>query len=281
MGIQESLLIKVARRWIAGVNLDSAIADALVANERGMGAIVNYLGEEIRDSPTADAQVQEYLRLEDAIASNSVRGFASVKLTQLGLGADDTGAVSRLETIASKADGLNQSLFVDMEGSPFTEKTVAIYLESLAKHRGLGLALQAYLRRSKADLKVLLDRGAKIRLVKGAYRESSDIVYPTRKDVAENYSALMVMLFERGNDFAIATHDSALIEQARRLADSKHVEFRFEMLKGIRSELKSELVNSGYKVSEYLPYGERWLAYSKRRMTEHPSNLWLLLRSLV
>ncbi len=263
------------------MNLDSAMTDALAANRRGMGAIVNYLGEDIKDQATADAQVQEYLRLQGALASRSVRGFASVKLTQLGLGTDDLGAVGRLETVAANADALGQPLFVDMEGSPLTEKTISIYLDSLPKHPELGLALQAYLRRSGKDLERLLDGGAKIRLVKGAYRESHDKVFPTRNEVSENYRSLMKMLFERGEDFAIGTHDSALIEEAKKLAESKHVKFRFEMLKGIRNELKDELVSSGYSVSEYLPYGEKWLAYSKRRMTEHPSNLWLLLRSLV
>jgi proline dehydrogenase len=172
-------------------------------------------------------------------------------------------------------------MFVDMESSDFTERTITIYLDSRSKHGEIGLALQAYMRRSGADLKRLLDGGARIRLVKGAYREPHDVVYPTRKEVSENYSALMQVLFDRGDNFAIATHDSRLIDEARKLSDSKHVNFRFEMLKGIRNELKEELVKSGYKVYEYLPYGDRWFAYSKRRMTEHPSNIWLLLRSMV
>ena len=281
LGLQELFLLRVAKRWIAGVDLDSAIKDATSANGKGIGAIVNFLGEEIEDPSMADAQVEEYLRLQKAIKDNTVEGFASVKLTQLGLGADDGGAVRRLERIADNAENLGQRLFLDMEGSEFTEKTIAVYLDQLSRHRRTGLALQAYTRRSESDMKKLLDRGAHIRLVKGAYRESRDFVYPTRKEVAKNFSTLMGLLFERGDDFAIATHDSALVDEARRLAESKHANFRFEMLKGVRNELKAELTRSGYKVYEYLPYGDRWFAYSKRRMTEHPSNVWLLLRSLV
>jgi proline dehydrogenase len=281
MGLKELLLLRVARRWIAGVDMDSAIQDALAANKKGIGVIINFLGEEIDDPATADAQVQEYLRLQKAVSSNSVKGFTSVKLTQLGLAADEKGAVGRLEKIASNAESLGQSFFVDMESSAVTSKTIEIYLDSLSRHPRVGLALQAYMRRSGDDLKALLDRGAKIRLVKGAYREPADVVYRSRREVSSNYTQLMKMLFERGDDFAIATHDSELVDAARKMAESKHVDFRFEMLKGIRNELKEELVKSGYKVSEYLPYGDQWFAYSRRRMTEHPSNVWLLLRSLV
>ncbi|HYC12014.1 MAG TPA: proline dehydrogenase family protein [Nitrososphaerales archaeon] len=281
MGLQELLLLRVARRWIAGVDLDTAMKDSSIANKKGIGVVVNFLGEEIKDSATADAQVQEYLGLQNAIAANSIMGFASVKLTQLGMGTDDEGAKRRLETIAANAESHSQQLFVDMESSPLVDRTLSMYLERLSKYRGMGLAFQSYLRRSKSDLGPLLDKGARIRLVKGAYRESRDVVFHSRKEINQNFTDLMRVLFERGDNFAIATHDSALVDEARKMAESKHVDFRFEMLKGIRNDLKAELVASGYKVFEYLPYGGRWMAYSKRRVTEHPSNIWLLLRSLV
>ncbi len=281
MGLKERVVLPLAKRWIAGVTLDSAIADAKVANSRGLGVIVNFLGEEIKDPAEADAHAAEYLRLQQAISDAGVNGFASVKLTQLGLGSDEQGMNARLEKIASNAERLKQLLWVDMEGSGFTDVTVRTYLEAHRKHPGIGVALQAYTRRSESDLKAILDAGGKVRLVKGAYRESRDFVYPTREEVSANFARLMVMLFERGEGFAIATHDSKLVDRAKDLAASKHVEFRFELLKGIRDDLKGDLVKSGYKVSEYLPYGDRWWAYSKRRITEHPSNIWLLLRSLV
>ncbi len=281
MGLKELLLIRVARRWIAGADLDSAVKDALAANKRGIGVVVNFLGEEIKDPATADAQMEEYLRLQGAMASNAVNGFASVKLTQLGLGSDDASATRRLERIAVNADSLKQTLFVDMESSAFTGKTISVYLDALSKHPQMGMALQAYMRRSGSDLKTLLDKGAKVRLVKGAYREPSDVIYRSRNEISRNFTELMRMLFEQGDDFAIATHDSRLVDEAKKMAESKHAQFRFEMLKGIRNDLKDELVKSGYKVSEYLPYGDKWFAYSWRRMTEHPSNIWLLLRSLV
>lgn len=281
MGLSELFLLRLAKRWISGVNEDSAVADALKANKRGMGVVINFLGEEITDPKAAEASVEEYLRLQRAISEKGIRGFVSVKLTQFGLGTDSNAAARRLERVTQNGQELGQTTWLDMEGSKFTTETIDIYTKALGTHPELGIALQAYMRRSESDLKSLLDAGASVRLVKGAYREKSDVVFPSRKEVSSNYSRLMSELFERGEKFAIGTHDSALIEEAKRLAESKHADFRFEMLKGIRDELKDELVNSGYKVSEYLPYGDRWFAYSKRRITEHPGNVWLLLRSLV
>jgi proline dehydrogenase len=281
MGLKELLLLRLAKRWISGVDLDSAMTDAKKANSKGMGVVVNFLGEEIKDPATAESHTGEYLRIQQRISEEGIRGFASVKLTQLGLGADDSAATERFERIASNADRLKQPLWIDMESSLFTERTIALYIDALSRHSSLGIVLQSYLRRSDSDLPRLLDAGARVRLVKGAYRENRDVVYPSRKEVSGNFSRLMATLFDRGKGFAIATHDSALIEEAKRLAESKKAEFEFEMLKGIRDELKADLVKSGYQVSEYLPYGDRWFAYSKRRITEHPSNILLLLRSLV
>jgi proline dehydrogenase len=246
-----------------------------------MGAVVNFLGEEIRDPAIAESHATEYLKLQQRISEERIRGFASVKLTQLGLGADDVGAADRLERIAANSDKLNQALWIDMEGSSFTERTISIYLAALRKHRNLGIVLQAYMRRSETDLPMLLDAGARVRLVKGAYRENHEVVYSSQREVSDSFSRLMRELFDRGEGFAIATHDSALVEEAKKLAESKHINFEFEMLKGISDELKADLVKSGYQVSEYLPYGDQWFAYSKRRITEHPSNILMLLRSMV
>ena len=281
MALKNRLLLKVASRWIAGTNLDTAITDARTANSNGFGVVLNFLGEDVTDQSVAEAHMQEYLRLQQALNTNKINGFTSVKLTQFGLGADDHQAAQRLRTVASNAEKLNQLLWVDMEGSKFTERTLGVYLDIHETFREVGVALQSYLRRSEGDLNALLDRGARVRLVKGAYREPPDLVFRNRREVDENFSALTRTLFERGDNFAIATHDSKLIDEAKKLADSKHVSFRFEMLKGIRNDLKAELVSSGYKVFEYLPYGEEWYAYSRRRLTEHPSNILLLARSLL
>lgn len=242
--------------------------------------MLNYLGENVTDRAVAESHKEEYLQLQQAIATSGVDGFVSVKLTQFGLGSDGEGALRRLESVAENAERLHQLLWIDMEGSNFTDWTLNVYTDIQARHQGVGLALQAYMRRSENDLKMLLDNNARIRLVKGAYKEQPAVVFPTRREISQNFSSLMHSLFDQGDNFAIATHDSKLVEEAERIADSRHVNFRFEMLKGIRNELKEELVKSGYKLSEYLPYGEEWYAYSRRRLTEHPSNVLLLVRSL-
>ena len=281
VGLKERVVLPLAKRWIAGVTLDSVIKDAKRANARGIGVVANFLGEEIKDPSTADAHAAEYLKLQQALADEKISGFASVKLTQLGLGADEEGMQRRLEKMVKNSERLGQVLWIDMESSAFTEFTIKEYISVHQLHRGLGVAIQAYTRRSGGDLDAVLDAGGRVRLVKGAYRESPDFVFPSRREVRENYSMLLMRLFERGEGFAVGTHDYVLIEEAKKLADSSHADFHFEMLKGIRDELKDELVKSGYKVSEYIPYGDSWYAYSKRRITEHPSNIWLLLRSLV
>ena len=281
MGLKETFVLPLAKRWISGVNLDSAMSDAKKANSKEIGVLVNFLGEEIKDPAEADAHTAEYLRLQQTMADGGIDGFASVKLTQLGLGSDEQGTKARLEKIAANADRLNQLLWVDMENSAVIDATLETYLDALSRHPRMGIALQAYTRRSESDLKRILDAGGTVRLVKGAYRESHDFIFPTKREINENFAKLLVRLFERGDRFAIGTHDSALIDRAKELSATRKVDFRFELLKGIRDDLKVELVKSGYTVFEYLPYGDRWYAYSKRRITEHPSNIWLLLRSLV
>lgn len=281
MGLKEAVILPLAKKWIAGVQMDSAIEDAKRANGRGVGVVVNFLGEEIKDPATADAHADEYLRLQQAMADGKIDGYASVKLTQLGMGADDPGMEARIERIAANAERLGQLLWVDMEGSQFTARTVDEYLRVHERHKGVGVALQSYTRRSESDLKRILDAEGRVRLVKGAYKEPRDVVFGSRAEVNDNFTKLMGELFRRGTGFAIATHDTALVDRAKALAESTKADFHFELLKGIRDPLKEELVKSGFRVYEYLPYGDRWYAYSKRRITEHPSNIWLLVRSLV
>lgn len=281
MGLKQDLVYPIAKRWIAGKDMEAGLAAAREANARGFSALLNFLGEDVTDPTLAESQTQEYVTLQRAISRDSREASVSVKLTQLGLLFDEKVTMDRLESLASAARSLGQSLWLDMEGSQFTDRTLQAYLRLLERSKNVGIALQAYLRRSEKDLGVLLDAGARIRLVKGAYNEPHDLVYASRREVSENYSKLLHQLFERGEDFTVATHDSRLIEEARRLASSFNRRFEFGMLRGIRDELKLELVASGYDVMEYIPYGDQWYAYSVRRIKEHPSNVWLLLRSLV
>jgi proline dehydrogenase len=271
-----------AKRWIAGKDMEAALAKAKEANAKGLGTILNYLGEDVQDPRVAESQFEEYVKLQRALAEAGIDGCVSVKLTQFGLGVlDDSAVFEKAARLAEEADGLKRTLWIDMEGSALTTRTLQTYSKLLEAHKNVGVALQAYLRRSEDDLQMLMDIGGKVRLVKGAYREPSDIVFRSREQITENYIKLMRILFERGEGFAVGTHDSRPIEEAERLHESDPgTKFEFEMLRGIRDDLKLRLAKAGHRVVDYMPYGEEWYAYSMRRIKEHPSNIWLLLRSI-
>ena len=165
MGLKEWVVLPLAKKGIAGVSLDAAVEDAKKANSRGIGVVANFLGEEIKDPAAADASADEYLRLQQALHDNMLVGHASVKLSQLGMGADDEGMMARLEKIAGNAERLSQLFWIDMEGSAFTERTIVTYLDVHKRHRGVGVALQSYARRSESDLRAVLDAGGTVRLV--------------------------------------------------------------------------------------------------------------------
>jgi proline dehydrogenase len=278
-GLMERLLFRVAKRWVAGYNADEAIEGALDTNSHGMSAILNFLGEDIIDAKLVDMTVNEYLLLMDLMHARKVHGCVSVKPTQLGLTIDYNTCLQNFSRLAAKARELGQFIWLDMESVKSTEDTIAIYLDLYKQYNIVGIAVQSYLHRSASDLLHIIECGGKVRLVKGAYHESEEHIFVTDEEVNANYSKLMKMLFESNNYFAIATHDSDLIDEAISL--DKNNKFEFQMLKGIRDELKLELVTKGFVVSEYIPYGSQWLPYSVRRIMERKRNLLLLARSLI
>ena len=281
----ERLLYRVAKRWVAGYSANEAIRTALDTNFQKMSAILNFLGEDIADSKLVDMTVTEYLLLMDLMDKKKVRGCVSVKPTQLGLTIDYDICLQNFRKLATRARELGQFVWLDMESVKFTEDTIAIYLELYKQYRMIGIALQSYLRRSASDLLHIIECGGKVRLVKGAYRESEEDIFVTDEEVNANYLKLMKMLFESNNNtnnyFAIATHNSSLIAEAIRMGKGKDMKFEFQMLKGIRDELKLELITKGFTVAEYIPYGSQWLPYSVRRIMERKRNLLLLARSLI
>lgn len=280
----ERLLYRVAKRWVAGYSANEAIRTARDTNFQKMSAILNFLGEDITDSKLVDMTVTEYLLLMELMDKKKVCGCVSVKPTQLGLTIDYDACLQNFRKLATRARELGQFVWLDMESVKFTEDTIAIYLELYKQYRMIGIALQAYLRRSASDLLHIIECGGKVRLVKGAYRESEDDIFVTDEEVNANYLKLMKMLFESNNNnnyFAIATHNSSLIVEAIRMGKGKDTKFEFQMLKGIRDELKRELITKGFTVAEYIPYGSQWLPYSVRRIMERKRNLLLLARSLI
>jgi proline dehydrogenase len=275
----ERLLFRVAKKWVAGNSADEAIAAAKAANSRGMAAILNFLGEETTKLEDVQANVSEYLSLIGRIDAEQVKGCISVKPTQLGLAIDYETCLSNYRRLAEKAREFGQFMWIDMESVKFTEDTIAIYLDIFKRYEKTGVAMQAYLRRTASDLLHVLENGGKVRLVKGAYHESGEDAFPSRDEVDANYSKLTDMLHQSGKFFAIATHDSKLVDKAASFSDKAR--FEFQLLMGIRDELKADLVARGYSVSEYIPYGAQWLPYSVRRLRERKRNILLLARSLV
>ncbi|TMI09362.1 proline dehydrogenase [Candidatus Bathyarchaeota archaeon] len=279
-GLTERLLYRVAKRWIAGYTLEDAIKVAHDANNRELRAILNRLGEHTPDQKLIQSYTEEYLKLLDRIRAERIEGTISVKPSQIGLAANPTLYNSNLRGIVEKAETCDEFVWIDMENSPYTEATIRSYSEIFPSYPRLGVCLQANMKRTESDLKDLLPRGGIVRLVKGAYPENAEVAYKKRSDVDANYLKLMAILFEQGDHFGIGTHDGKLIDKARILSQDYKRDFEFQLLKGIRDDVKPNLVKEGYRVSEYIPYGPEWYNYSKRRMRERKRNILLLLRSI-
>lgn len=275
-GLMERLLFRVAKKWVAGYSADDVISAATESNAKGMSVIINFLGEDTASAEQVSLAVSEYARLMDLMQEKGVRGCVSVKPTQLGMVLGYDFCLQNFRELADKAKSLGQFLWIDMESVKFTEDTITIYLELLKQYR-VGIAIQAYLKRSGGDILHILEYGGAVRLVKGAYHELAEHAFASREEVDQNYLHLMDMLFEAGNFFAVATHDPKLINAAVARYNGK---VEFQMLKGIRDDLKADLA-SKFPVAEYIPYGNQWLPYSVRRIRERKRNLILLARSLV
>ena len=279
-GITERLFYRIAKRWIAGYTMDDAVRSAHEANDRKILVIINRLGEHTPDRKLIEEYSQEYLKLMDAIHNEKIHGTISIKPSQLGLAIEEPLFRSLVYPILETASDLGQFVWIDMENSPYTESTVSTYRDLLASHRELGMCLQANMRRTEGDIAKLLPLGAKIRLVKGAYPERIEVAFKRRSEVDANYVRLLNLLFEQSEFFAVATHDGKLVDEAKRLNRDHNAKFEFQLLKGIRDDLKTSLIADGFRVSEYIPYGPEWYNYSKRRMRERKRNILLLLRSI-
>jgi len=275
-GLMEKFLFRIAKQWIAGDTMEEALESARLAYEEGMDAIINKLGEHLTSKTLIENTVKEYIAIVSSLKKSGIEGGISVKPTQLGLSRSRNECLQNYSIVIEKAALSQAFVWIDMESSEHTDDTIGIYLDLFDKYERLGLALQANLRRSKKDLMRLLEKGAKIRLVKGAYRENKEIAFQSRNQVDQNYRALMEILFLKGNEFGIATHDYNMIEQATKLSKKYEKKFEFQMLKGIRDELKPDLLQKGFSIAEYIPYGTNWLPYSIRRLKERKRNILLL-----
>ena len=274
---------RVARRFVAGESLDDAIAAARACNQKGMMASLDYLGENVSNAADARRARDTYWNVFDRIAREKLNANVSLKITQLGLDLDANACAELLASIVERAASHGNFVRIDMEGSPYTQRTIELCKRVRAKNAAVGTVIQSYLRRSEADVKDLIAVGCRIRLCKGAYQEPPDIAFPDKADVDANYLTLMKLMLPSGIYHGIATHDPAMIDATKQFAAEKGIgkeQFEFQMLYGIRTDLQEQLVREGYRMRIYIPYGRDWFPYFMRRLAERPANLMFFLRSL-
>jgi len=274
-----------ARRFIAGETIEEAIGAARALQSQGLLLTLDYLGESTRTVEEAAAATREYVRLIDVIVASGIERNLSLKLTQLGAGIDRATCVDNLRRILEPAGRHGFFVRIDMENSPWTDVTLEIF-ETLwqQEYRNVGIALQAALLRTERDVRRMNELGARVRLVKGAYKEPATVAYQRKTDVDAAYLRLAGLLLGSGTYPAIATHDPVLLEEVRQYACVHEIaksRFEFQMLYGIRRDLQKGLVADGYHMRVYVPFGREWFPYFMRRLGERPANLGFVLRGIM
>jgi len=274
-----------ARRFIAGETVDEAIAAVADLPGKGLHLTLDYLGESVSSVAAASAVAADYGQIIGAIVASGIERNISLKLTQLGLDVDKATAVDNMRRVLEPADANGFFVRIDMENSPYTDATLEI-LDTLWRqgHRHLGTVIQSYMKRSPEDVGRLNAIGARVRLVKGAYKEPKEVAYQKMTEVDGAYLELMQMLLDEGTYPAIATHDPSMIDATKAYATSKgyaNDRFEFQMLYGIRRDLQMSLVKEGYRVRVYVPFGKQWYPYFMRRLGERPANVGFVLRGIL
>jgi proline dehydrogenase len=279
---------RVASRYVAGATLDDALRVVGELNRQGAMATIDLLGEEVSERDTALAAVDEYLRVFAAIHERGLDSNVSIKLTLLGLKVDEGFCRDNVDTIAAAARSRGNFVRIDMEDSSCTDATLRIYRELQARHGNLGVVLQAYMRRTLADVAELrnLSPGgsANVRLCKGIYVEPRRIAWKGYDTVRGNFVRALEKLIETGVYPAIATHDEYLAAAATALIDRhglRREQYEFQMLLGVDQELREILIAAGHRLRVYVPYGRDWYPYSIRRLRENPEVARHVLRALL
>jgi proline dehydrogenase len=271
-----------ARRFIAGETVEETIEVARTLQANGFDLTLDYLGESVRTHSEAEAAAREYTHLIETLVASGIERNISLKLTQLGASVDRASCVDNLRRILEAAERHGFFVRIDMEGSAYTDLTLDVF-ETLWNrgHHGLGVVIQAALKRSEADVARVNALGGRIRLVKGAYKEPPDLAYARKDDVDAAFVRLMQLLLETGQYPAIATHDPKMIDATLAHAEARNVppsQFEFQMLYGVRRDLQRALSADGYRVRVYVPFGREWFPYFMRRLGERPANVAFVIR---
>jgi proline dehydrogenase len=274
-----------ARRFIAGETVEEAIAAARRIEADGKAQTLDYLGESVGSIAAADQATRAYLRVIDTVAGAGIGRNISLKLTQLGLTVDRATCVDNLRRILDAAGAQQFFVRIDMENSPFTQVTLDVF-ETIWQqgYRNVGVVLQSCLPRSVEDARRMNGLGARVRLVKGAYKEPRGVAYQDKARVDAAFVEIMKSLLTGGAYPAIATHDPAMIAATREFAAKQQTppqSWEFQMLYGIRRDLQASLVRDGFGLRVYVPFGREWFPYFMRRLGERPANVGFVIRSLL
>ncbi|GMU55855.1 MAG: proline dehydrogenase [Candidatus Xenobia bacterium] len=283
MMVRFPLARRVARRFVAGEGLEDALNAVRSLRAEDLMVTLDFLGENADTLEGAEESATQYLEVVQAIASAGLESHISLKLTALGLDHGQEVCMAHLERILTAASRHNIFVRIDMEGSDYTEATMQIFEKVRSRHENVGVVLQSYLHRTRADVARANDIKGRVRLCKGAYHESPLIAYQDRNKVNENFVTLMKDLLSHGTYPAIATHDEQMIQATIQYAREHNIDpasFEFQMLYGIRRERQVQLRREGYNVRVYVPFGSQWYPYFMRRLAERPANLVFFLTAL-
>lgn len=282
---QSRLGARLSSRFIAGMTLDDAMRAAEAVNRQGIAVTLDSLGESVTSEVEAHRAAEIYHQLLDAIAARKLDANISVKLTQMGLGQSPQVAETIAGSLAQHAHSLGNFVRIDMEDSPVTQVTLDIVrrLNARSDLRGsIGVVVQAYLYRSEADIEQLLADGIRVRLCKGAYNEPPEVAFPDKPDVDRNFIKLSRKLLDSPVYHALATHDENMISAAKLFCRERGIgrdHFEFQMLYGVRRDLQRKLVEEGYRVRVYVPFGTEWYPYFMRRLAERPANVLFMAKN--
>ena len=276
---------RFASRFVAGETLDTALDAVAELNRKRITASLDLLGESVHNEAEARAAGGEYIRMLDRIHERKLDANVSVKLTAMGLDISEDLCVATMQGILDRARDYGTFVRLDMEGSEYTERTLKLFEDRLypSYSQHVGVVLQSYLYRTQADTARAVELKCRVRLCKGAYREPATVAYPEKRDVDANYVRCMRMLMSEGNYPGLATHDEAIIAEAKRYAREEKIEsdrYEFQMLYGVRRDFQRQLLADGHRLRVYVPYGTEWWAYFMRRLAERPANVLFVVRSV-
>src|SRR5436190_4492041 len=280
------LFKKLTTRFIAGENINEAIAAIRHLNARGCSASFDHLNESVTSTAETEAEVCEYLDVLARIDESGIDSNVSIKLTQFGLEIDPELAYQNARRVVEDAARRGNFVRIDMEGSNVTQATIDVFKRLRAEFglNDVGIVVQSYLYRTMDDVRDLMKIPARIRLCKGAYNEPPEVAYPDKKDVDDNYVRVMQLLLSSGVYHGIATHDPKMIDATISFAKIEGISkeaFEFQMLYGVRRDLQDQLAHDGYNMRVYVPYGKHWYPYFMRRLAERPANVWFVLKNLL